>query len=120
MVPGPEGGWQIHINPEIYNSVSPEVVAIKSFTPDIWREGDKGAAGKSCRGTVKQKKRDLTNCRAHYKEAWPGHYLWLDADWQAGRQAGRIAVLAPPRLRPVSSAHHLAGSSSPVSDAAGS
>lgn len=45
MVQGPEGAWQTDINPEIYNSVSPEEVAIKSITPDIWGEGDKGQPG---------------------------------------------------------------------------
>lgn len=50
MVQGPEGARQTHINPKMYNSVSPEEVAIKSFTPDIWREGDKGQPGRVAKG----------------------------------------------------------------------
>lgn len=43
-------------------------------------------------------------------------FLWLDADWQGSR----IVVLFPSCLWPISSARHLAGSSGPMSDAAGS
>ena len=45
MMPGPEGAQQTDINPENYNSVSPEEVAIKSITPDIWKGEDKGQLG---------------------------------------------------------------------------
>lgn len=97
MVQGPERGWQIHINPEIYNSVSPEAVAIKSFTADIWREGDKGAAGKSCRGPVKQKKKEISlTVDLIIRKPGRAIFLWLDADWQASR----IAVLFPSCLWP--------------------
>lgn len=44
------GSPQTDINPEIYNSLSPEEVAIKSITPDIWGEGDKGQPGRGSEG----------------------------------------------------------------------
>lgn len=55
MACGPEGARQIDINPELYNSPSPEEAAVKSIAADIWGQRDKGQPAMSFRGAVKQK-----------------------------------------------------------------
>lgn len=60
MVLGPEGALQVDINPELYNSLSPEEAAIKSITPDIWGEGDKGQPNEFQKDCKTEKEISLT------------------------------------------------------------
>lgn len=57
---GPEGTGHTGRNPDVCNSLSPEEVAIKPITPDIWGEGDKGQPAEFQRNCKTEKEISLT------------------------------------------------------------